>query len=276
MFWWLIWVLIFIILIANERHSWTDVFTDGSPYPTSDRWRRRDSAGGWDLTRKLQQPKLAPEVVVVTADDFIADPDYRMEKLIKEGRLDEARKYRLDMEKISEGAGDDLGMRKYAIYGARISRRQKEINAEKAKKAYYADRPGPGEPHKEEVPAATPGVPPIWRPKSKAVPGTIEARLEKIEPKIVPVNVEKPEPPKPAIPASEPVKMTQPQPEPPKPLIPEGFTPPPPGPVKLGPVGGYQPGKSEPDKSDEGGKEIHEDTKKINPDDYNDLISFSD
>jgi len=269
MFWWLIWVFVFLILMANERHSWGGIFSDDT---TS--WGNRSSSvvrrikDDWELKRQYKK-NLIPEVVVVKADDAIEEPDFRLDKLIREGRLDEARKHRLEMDQISEENNDDAGMRKYAIYGARISRRKKELEIKNKRKVYRAEQAKKreisvnaidtkdtgGEFHKTGVRAKDKSIlPPLWGMKKKPVVGKSleeEPHVDIPEPVIEKAETEKPV----------------------MPPVPEGFTPPPPGPVELGKLDGYKTGPVKPTEVEEPGKHPGED-EKIDPEDYTDLISL--
>ena len=139
----LFWLL---ILIAAMIFGGMDGRTRGSLWGGG--WGTGWGSGwsGWGMTRQRKpwksdleirqkyKDRMGEEVVTVTAADTIERPDRHLEQLIKSGKFDEAHEYRQEMEKIAEDMDDDRGLRKYAIYGARISRGEKEEKQRERKK----------------------------------------------------------------------------------------------------------------------------------------------
>jgi len=276
MFWWLIWTFIFLILVGNDSRHWGSVWGGDAYFLGMPGRHRAPRKTDFEIRSETRRNNPVPEVVCVTADDYIENPDLQLEELIVQGDLDKAREYRHDMERIAEEMDDDESLRKYAVYGARIARRQKETDRDETMRRYHADVEHPfaersdfptSQPETigaaetiDHVPAAVGGkdtVPPLWKPKHKAAPPA----------KPVPAA---------AISLDAVIPLAPPKPiEPPRPVV--IAPPPPPGPVKLGAPAGYERGPvklefeklSDRKKAHEGEKE-----KDIDPDDYTDLISI--
>ena len=286
-FGWLIWALVFLILVGSDSRLWGSIWT-GPGYTRLGRSGRlgRSAMDDFEL-RKLYSKSAEPDMVVVTADDFIENPDQRLEDLISEGKFDEAWRYRGEMEKIAEEMDDDEALRKYAIYGARISGRQKELVREKAVERARTSRAHPVERKErptvrprevlevretiEHVPSPVGGpaiLPPLWKAGAKVEPTEVRrieiatgpAGIASVESAAGKITTEKP--PELAVPVAEPV-------------IPKDFTPPPPGPVQLGVSGSLTAEPPKPDHAgEEEGEDVEEEKIEINPDDYTDLISI--
>ncbi len=259
MFWWLIWTFIFLILIGNDTRHWGSVWGGDGYFIGMPGRHRTPRKTDFEIRSETRRNNPVPEVVCVTADDYIENPDLQLEELIAQGDLDKAREYRHEMELIAEEMDDDESLRKYAIYGARIARRQKETDRDETVRRYHADVEHPfaersdfptSQPETidavetiDHVPAAVGGkdvVPPLWKAKLKAAPAAIL-----VPPAIIPLDA----------------------------VIP----PPPPGPVKLGAPAAYEKGpvKLEFEKlSDHKKADEKEKRKDIDPDDYTDLISI--
>ncbi len=334
MFGWFIWAFIFLILLGNERSGLTGSCSWRNNYYTGIfSGRNRKNQNDFEIRKQLRKRALSrePEIVVVKPDDHIGQPDHQLESLIREGKLDEAREYRVAMEKIAEEMENDESLRKYAIYGARISKRHKELQRVKTRKKYraFADPPWAKDtgskvdvvgqrnvPEADTIKAAgvistlnaastgRDAVPPLWGARKKAaaaksrpsrgMPDSIPRLREGLKQSIpkdtdqlTPIGRPLPgksvEAEKPVV---EPVRHIKP-PEPPRPvskpspvspMIPKDFTPPPAGPVQLGGSDGYKAGPVESEKIKDSKqvtkkKKSHAD-KKIDPEEFTDLISF--
>jgi len=297
MFWWIIWALIFIFLIGSDTRDWASTWTGGQGR-ISGIWGRHQGRRKTDMEIRSEFRQASEhEVVVVNAGDFIQYPDQYLENLIKSGQLDQARKYRSEMERMAEGQDDDESLRKYAIYGARISKRQKEITAGE-RMTKFRKKP------KRKPPVVIPVIPietsalssepidpfgkqptkpPLWSKKGKKsvekeeTVSHLDTRENTAEPAVPHAPVKPPEPPKaPVMP--EPVKI--PEPPAPKLDLPD-FSAMPPGPIELGTTSDYIPGpvKFEPEKeAKEKAEEVEEgkpvDDDSIDPDEYGDLIEI--
>lgn len=260
-FGWLIWLLIFLIFLGSDDRLWGSVWP-GWGYRTGGTRAGRLARRLDDMSLRMHyRRKTEPDVVVVGANDYITKPDPHMENLIDEGKIDEAWEYRSEMERIAEEMDDDEGLRKYAIYGARISARQKEMAKQKS---FMSPK---------TVPPLEPRVP--LDGLSRLDDGIIHVKdaTSEVKASTSPINV--------APPlwsarktGSRLQKLPEKQPEPPlEPEIPVGFTPPPPGPVKLGVPGLSE--KAKPEKiPSEKKKKAGEEKIDIDPDDYSDLISI--
>jgi len=287
-FGWLIWLLFIIILIGSERSHLSELWGWDFGYRSRRNYRIRHPAKT-AFEQRLERAKAGEsDVVVVSRDEHIANPDPDLETLIKEDKLDEAMKHRDAIAKIAEEMDDDDSMRKYAVYGARIAHAKKQVSWEKRRQlikkyepVFISEKPEPAsdpiEIELHDKPPEKKSSPPIWRlRKSKPAPAKASSAPEhamhvdkddmsikkhakpplwgKKTGKQVPEPV-KPEPVKtekvvtPPAPPQPPLKKT-PSPGPPEVKVPETFTPPPVGPVKLAPSGttGY---KSGPLRSDE-------------------------
>jgi hypothetical protein len=334
MFGWFIWVFIFLILLGNERSGFVDSCSWRNNYYNGIfTGRNRKNQTDFEIRRQLRKQALSrePEIIVVKPDDHIGQPDHHLESLIREGKLDEAREYRVEMEKIAEEMENDESLRKYAIYGARISKRHKELQRVKTRKKYraFADPPWAKDtgskaefvgqrsvPGTDTIKAAgvistvstsstsRDAVPPLWGARKKAAAAvsgpsrgmhgsiprlreglrqSIPKDTDQLTPIGRPLPGKKVEAEKPVV---EPVRHIKP-PEPPRPVsksepvppvIPEDFTLPLAGPVQLGGSDRYKAGplKSEKVKDSKQGdkKKKSPADKKIDPDEFNDLISF--
>ncbi|MCK4719358.1 hypothetical protein KAU08_01790 [bacterium] len=219
-FWWLILTLIFVLLVGNDRVHWADVWGGDSDYifgGTRKSYSRRKT--GFQL-RMESRKHSQEEVVVMTAGDHIPKPDFELEKLISDGRIDEAREYRAELENIADEMSDDDSLRKYAIYGARIARKAKEIKLTKQKKRFsermeiskksdiapfQSDKPGPtaaaGIIGTTRVPIKDKKVPPpLWKvrdkPQSPPEPKLPRPEKKLIEPpEFKKIEIAKSEPP---------------------------------------------------------------------------------
>lgn len=344
-FWFVIVILFFIFFVGNDRHHWADVWGGNRDYIFGGQ-RRSCSRRKTGFELKLESRKHSREdVVVMTADDHIPKPDFVLEKMIADGRIDEAREYRAEMEKIADEMDDDGSLRKYAIYGARIARKAKEIKLAEQKKRFsermeisskiditplQSDKPETtaalGIIGTTRVPIEDKSVsPPLWKVRSKPE-SPLEPKLplpekKRIDPPVVKkIEIKAPElPEKPKeriefyIPSAPPVEKPKfirsaagskpaishlkpkppPKPptilKPPEPVeLPKDFKPPPSGPVTLGTSGptilsgssgGYTSGPVDLDaklkgKEEEQEKARKEFEKKIDPDDFSDLISL--
>ncbi len=219
-FWWLILTLIFVFLVGNDRIHWGDVWGGNSGYffgGARKSYSRRKT--GFEL-RMESRKHSREDVVVMTADDHIPKPDFELEKLISDGRIDEAREYRAELEKIADEMSDDDSLRKYAIYGARIARKAREIKLGEQKKR-FSERMEISKkiditPLQSDIPAPTAAVgiigttrvpikdknvpPPLWKvkskPKSPVEPKLPRPEKKQIEPPVVKkIETAKSEPP---------------------------------------------------------------------------------
>jgi len=276
-FGWLIWLLIFIFFLGSDNRLWGSVWP-GWGYRTGGGVGRLSQRRLDDMSLRMHyRKKTQPDVVVVSASDYIAKPDPHIEDLIELGKIDEAWEYRSEMENIAEEMDDEDGLRKYAIYGARISARQKELAKQKAfiqPKVMPAPEPRLQStflsPEANEVihvkdttadvKATTSPIniaPPLWTAKKTTSHlGEIREKQPSQPPETPPTPPTLPEPPKP-----------------PEPEIPADFTPPPPGPVKLDVPGLSEKAKPEKIPADKR-KKAGEEKIDIDPDDYSDLISI--
>jgi hypothetical protein len=139
-------------------------------------WSRNRKPLKTDWEVRQESPHIPHEdVVTVHASDDIENPDRGLEALIADEKFNEARQYRRDMEKIADDMNDDGCLRKYAIYGARIAKAEKEYRERLTredqasrdwrsfKKSEEDDRIGEGlasPPHDSKASSATP---PIWK-----------------------------------------------------------------------------------------------------------------
>lgn len=203
-FWFVIVILFFIFFVGNDRVHWVDVWGGNSDYifgSARKSYSRRKT--GFEL-RMESRKHSREDVVVMTADDHIPKPDFELEKLISDGRIDEAREYRTELEKIADEMSDDDSLRKYAIYGARIARKAREIKLSEQKKRFSermeiskrADIT-PFQSVKPELTAAA-GIigttrvpvkdksvpPPLWKVKSKPQ-SPVEPKLPRPEKKLI-------------------------------------------------------------------------------------------
>jgi hypothetical protein len=193
-FFWLIVLLVFLFLAGTERRMWGSIWMDDWQYSNWG-WNRPIARWKTDLEIRMEHRRShEPEVIVVSADDHIESPDIHLETLIEKGRLTEARKYRRDMEKIAEEMNDDDSLQKYAIYGARIAKRQRELDERKAReeREELKKRDWLGFEVKEPASSGTPtgiaaaaaiesaseaprtGAPPLWRRRTQPVPAEPE------------------------------------------------------------------------------------------------------
>ena len=285
MFWWLIWMLVFVFLAGSDARDWSSVWTGRRGRRLSTAWGRhlgREQAD-YDLHQELLHNSI-PDVVVVGADDPIDEPDIYIDKLIEHGELDRAREYRIEMERMAEQQNNDELMRKYAIYGARIARRQKELSQEERKKQYYAQsdaKPAKKEPVVVPINVITtpematvendpfitpPAKPPLWSAKTgKSTP--IAERISHLDIKETitgPVMPRKPEIAHPTAAQVPPAQPVEPVPKPEyKPAPSPEYKPE----YKPGPVDTKPPAEKEVPK-----KILDPDA--IDPDEYGDLISI--
>jgi hypothetical protein len=279
-FMWLIWMLVFVILLGSERHYWGGLWGDSWGESWGDGNLFSGRRGIDHLSRKTDfeirieaRKHTQPDVVMVSADDYIDKPDPDLERLISEGKIKEAREHRAAMEKIAEEMDDDAGLKKYAIYGARIARKGKAVAMQERKIMLESPMEIPtatdhkhpsamefGEKAASDVAgiaaASTeshPTAPPLWKTKHSTAPAPESKDFT--PPKPVMKKPDKPaaiipepvipmyEKPIPVIQKPEPVKQVYEKPKPlfekPEPVtIPKDFTPPPSGPVTLGTTGG--------------------------------------
>jgi len=299
-FGWLIWLLIFLFLLASDSRMWSNVWT-GRGYQRIGRGGRLGDRRMDDFELRAEFRRTSePDVVVVSAEDHIANPDTYLESMIARGELDRAREYRLEMEKMADELDDDESLRKYAVYGARISRRQKELAGEKAAgrerwrlQAELGGDCSPARPQavsaasapetisiadridKAPTPVISMGVaPPLWTVRKDAAQA--EARAVERLPAAAaiggaaPIEAAKVESIQPPPPAPRPPEPPAPSIKPPR--IPADFIPPPPGPTKLG-----EPARakdvSEAKKPKPEAKKKEQEIS-VDPDDYTDLISI--
>jgi len=146
MFGWFIWIFIFLILLGNERTGIADSWSWRNNYYSgifTGRAQKNKTDFEIRTNYRMNSLQRVPEIVVVKPGDHIGQPDHHIEKLIRDGKLDEAREYRIEMEKIAEEMENDESLRKYAIYGARIAKRHKELQRMDTRKKYraFADPP---------------------------------------------------------------------------------------------------------------------------------------
>lgn len=223
-----------------------------------------------EIRAKYREP--TPEVVTVSADDLIENPDPHMEQLLRESRVREATKYRDDMARIAEEMDDEEAQKRYAIYGARLSLIRKALQMDNLKmeahriRAWWSDEADVTSGSNREKQQVSSGYettfPPVETEASKDMPPLWRRRTGKTGRKAV----------KPEI-ADTPDVLILKEPagfEPSTVEIPAGFTPPPPGPVTLGE-------KSEtvkPMETEETERPDIIEQEKIDPGDYTDMISL--
>ncbi|MCX6646598.1 MAG: hypothetical protein NTY09_09595 [bacterium] len=270
-FTWLISMLIFVILMGSERSHWGGLW-GGDPWCDDDLFTGRAGVDRirhkTDFEIRLEARKyVQPDVVMVSADDYIDKPDPDLERMISEGKIKEAREYRAGMEKIAEEMDDDAGMKKYAIYGAKIARKAKAVAVEERKKMLESpmeipmaseQKPSSAMEIEKIAVSSVPGIaitenvssssaPPLWKVKKSTTqelqskdfvpPKPFMKKPEVVNPPIMKMPdkpIEKiPEPSKPVYEKPEPI-FQKPEPV----TIPKDFTPSPSGPVALGATGG--------------------------------------
>jgi len=244
MFWWLIWAFIFIFVVGSDSRHWGSMWS-GHEGRIAGMWKRRLNRSQTDYELRQHYRKVSEtDVVIVRADDKIDYPDKYLERLIDSGQIDEAREYRLDMERMAEKMDDDNSRRKYAIYGARISQKRKQMKVETKKKQYYRKPdPTPAKKAMDVIPA-TPSIttgpidpfgktktkPPLWskkfkQPEVKPEPVShLELANKPIDKPVGPPEIKKKQPPKPEMP---------------------DFSKLPPGPVEISGMSDYKPGPVE-------------------------------
>lgn len=218
-------LLVFAILFGNDRSHWGDVWGGSGDYLFGGHRRDYSTRKKTDFELRLEARKHSEEqVVMVSADDYIAKPDFELDRMIADSRIDEAREYRAQMEDIADEMEDDKGLRKYAIYGARIARKAKEIAQEKRKKMLEAPMQLPGESKDSGflTPVAgtsstagvvgttrTPSIisstaPPLWKVKKSTDPTTESKALKPERREFIP-----PKPPADKVKKTEPEKVEQ-------------------------------------------------------------------
>jgi len=116
----------------SRWHLWDSGWFGYHDYTDGWGWsrHRKPMKTDWEIRQQYKKSQTE-EVITVSATDKIDNPDPELDKLIALNNFNAARKYRSEMEKIAVELSDDDCMRKYAIYGARISKAEKEFKERK-------------------------------------------------------------------------------------------------------------------------------------------------
>ena len=117
-----------ILIFIAVAYVWLTESSWGVP-------RRRDYILGRGIRRRsmktLSDKLESDRWVKKPARTLVDRPDTHLDALIAAGSIDEARKYRISMEKMSREMMDEHSLRNYRIYEEVIEDRQKELDAKR-------------------------------------------------------------------------------------------------------------------------------------------------
>jgi hypothetical protein len=169
---WVIVALVVLFVAINPRSRWLFNSAD----ERSSVWRGDRLKRGVRF-RSVGIEQHSPSDYGVNADTKIDLPDPALEELIRDGRFHEAHKHIADIERIADSMNNRRILYRYAIYRARLKKREDEVESMNAvehasghdepRKADYAKRPAV-----KAVPAMPSGVGETHESHDK--PGTID------------------------------------------------------------------------------------------------------